>query len=170
MSHEDYLYKMSSNLDPFYGQVEYLSRSMMNRDNNPMSSIDGMLSDIKHDCEEILRLRFSNAPNKAQRIDSLLRDIVKLFQGVCYLRLRGSTYINSQDRLFFGIITPLNGSRLNYNVDRSDLWNYLFETIEKVAGAPGPIGAMELLGGNLNEVMDICEMYQRIIALRMNGR
>ena len=85
---------MSNNLDPFYGHVTYFSKNQLDSFSNPMSSIDGMIIDIKKDCQDIQNLRYSNISDREYRIEAYVRNIVKLFQAICYLRLHECTYLN----------------------------------------------------------------------------
>ena len=154
------------NSDPFFGYVPYLKKEEINRYKNPMLSLDGMLKDIKWHCQEIMKL-ISIDPIDDIEIEAHVRHIVMCFQGVCYLRLHESIYHQSPDKLFFGLITPLDENHVDKYVSIGDMWGYLFDAVEKVAGRFNEsVTGMELLGCDMNYVLDICEMYQGILTLR----
>ena len=97
---------MSNNFDPFYGEVQYFKGTDLDSFTDPLVSMDGMISDIKLDCKIILEARLNRNPDMINIIFDALKNIVRLFQGICYLRLRNSAYGDRQDRLFFwGILT-----------------------------------------------------------------
>ena len=135
--------------------------------------MDGMISDIKLDCKIILEARLNRNPDMIDIIFGALKNIVRLFQGICYLRLRNSAYGNRQDRLFFGVFLPYNMDALEFQTEQSsDMWEYIFEHIEKVGGnlEDPNIYITEILGCNLNDIRNICECYRLYLTLERIGR
>ena len=162
---------MSNNLDPFYGHVTYIRKDVLDGFSNPMASIDGMIIDIKKDCQDIQNLRYSNISDREYRIEAYVRDIVKLFQAICYLRLHECAYLNTPDRLFFGTVTPLDESDLDGMVPSSEMWNDLLDLVNKVAGTHNePPNVIELLGSEMGKISDICDTYQGILTMRRHRR
>ena len=160
---------MSNNIDPFYGHVTYFSKNQLDSFSNPMTSMDGMIADIKKDCQDIENLRFSNVSDREYRIEALLREIVRLYQAICYLRLHESIYINTRDRLFFGALIPLDENDLDEVVNSSEMREDLFNAVRNVA-SNSPPSAVELLGCNMGDIEEICELYQGILTLRRHRR
>ena len=163
---------MTNNIDPFFGEVLYYKRTDLDSFEDPLTSIDGMMVDIQQDCQEIMRLKHSQVPDRLLQMEVLIRGIVRLFQAICYLRLHNSIYINTQDRLWFGIITPLDEDDLdNYEESSSDMWEQIMRDVIHIAGAPGTnIDAMDLLGWNVSYIQELCNMYQGYLTLRRHRR
>ena len=173
MSHEDYLYKMSNIRDPFHGNVTYLNRRDLEADNDPLTSMDGMLVDIIQNCKAITSLRRSNITDRHRRIEGLVKEIVKLYQGVCFLRLRRSLYRNVNDDLFCGCLNEATLDVVPHLVSIRDLWELIFEKCEKLSDYVRhhwPPWPSYFLGSLMDDIEDICDNYQGIIISRMAGR
>ena len=163
---------MTNNFDPFYGEVQYFKGTDLDSFTDPLMSMDGMIQDIKNGCQTIVLIDQLNAPDKFEQMEPFVKEIVKLFQGICYLRLHKSDFLRFNDLRFFDTFTPLvDNDVADFFGDSLGGWNYLIDEASIVGeGTDTPVNSMDFLGWTMGHIRDICAAYQKIVTLRRHGR